>query len=62
MKTKQKKGKTVGEVTLSSFVVIIRRLQVFYHEIFVTVLLETAGALVMDLKLLNILCYGKASY
>lgn len=47
---------------MSSFAAIIQLLLFFYDEVFITVLLETARALVIDLKLLYILFYGKVHY
>lgn len=61
-KSKTEEGKRVGEVTLSSFAAIIQSLLVFYDEIFITVLLETARALVIALKSLYILFYDKTHY
>lgn len=62
VKTKQKRERELERLLCPPLLLLYSCCWFFYDEIFITVLLETARALVIDLKLLYILFYGKVHY
>lgn len=62
VKAKQKRERELGRSLCPPLLLLYNRCWFFYDEIFITVLLETARALVIALKSLYILFYGKTHY